>query len=103
MNHYGEQALRHWRRHLPASYSKLEDPARFFTDLGTQAEAEIEDRYLEYAGPEIPGESAEDKQARLAQAMNRATEEVYAELVTPSPASQGEPSADPDLEIPETS
>jgi len=103
MNHYGEQALRHWRRHLPASYSKLEDPARFFTDLGAQAEAEIEDRYLEYAGPEIPGESAEDKQARLAQAMNRATEEVYAELVTPSPASQGEPSAGPDLEIPPTS
>ena len=103
MNHYGEQALRHWRRHLPASYSKLEDPARFFTDLGTQAEAEIEDRYLRYAGPEIPGESAEDKQARLTQAMNRATEEVYAELVTPSPASQGEPSADPDLEIPPTS
>ena len=35
--------------------------------------------------------------------MNQATEEVYAELVTPSPASQGEPSADPDLEIPPAS
>ena len=55
MNHYGEQALRHWSLYLPASYSKLEDPARFFTDLGEQAEAEIEDRYLRYAGPEIPG------------------------------------------------
>ena len=103
MNHYGEQALRHWSRHLPASYSKLEDPARFFTDLGDQAEAEIEDRYLRYAESEIPGESAEEKQARLAQAMSRATEEVYAELVTPSPASQGEPSADPDAGIPPAS
>ncbi len=103
MNHHGEQAQRHWSRYLPASYSRLEDPARFFTDLGTQAEAEIEDRYLEYAGPEIPGESAEEKQERLAQAMSQATEEVYAELVTPSPASQGEPSADPDTEIPPTS
>jgi len=103
MNHYGEQAQRHWSLYLPASYSKLEDPARFFTDLGEQAEAEIEDRYLRYAGPETPGESAEDKQERLAQAMNRASEEVYAELVTPSPASQGEPSAGPDLEIPPTS
>jgi len=103
MNHYGEQAVRHWSLYLPASYSKLKDPARFFTDLGEQAEAEIEDRYLEYAGPEVPGESAEDKQERLTQAMNRATEEVYAELVTPSPASQGEPSADPDLEIPPAS
>jgi hypothetical protein len=99
MNHYGEQALRHWSLYLPASYSKLEDPARFFTDLGEQAEAEIEDRYLRYAGPEIPGESAEDKQERLTQAMNQATEEVYAELVTPSPASQGEPDPE-DEEIP---
>ena len=63
----------------------------FFTELGEQADAEIEDRYLECAGPDIPEESAEDKQARLTQAMNRATEEVFAELVTPSPASQGEP------------
>jgi hypothetical protein len=98
VNHYGAKALRHWRRHLPASYGQLEDPARFFTDLGEQAEAEIEDRYLRYAGPEVPGESAEDKQARLYQAMNQATEEVHAGLVTPSPASQGEP--DPDAEIP---
>ena len=87
MNHYGEFALRHWRAYLPASYGSLDDPVRFFTDLGEQADAEIEDRYLEYAGPDVPGESAEDKQARLTQAMNRAAEEVRAELVTPSPAS----------------
>jgi hypothetical protein len=97
MNYHGEQALRHWRLYLPASYSRLEDPDRFFTNLGEQADAEIEDRYLEYAGPEIPGESAEEKQERLTQAMNRATEEVYAELVTPSPASQGEPPEDPEI------
>ena len=100
MNHHGEQAMKHWRQHLPASYSRLEDPVRFFTNLGEQADTEIEDRYLEYAGPEVPGESAEDKQERLTQAMNRATEEVYAELVTPSPASQGEPQENQD---PETS
>ena len=103
MNYYGELALLHWRRHLPASYSRVEDPVKFFTDLGEQADAEIEDRYLEYAGPDVPGETAEDKQARLTQAMNRATEEVHAELLTSSPASQGEPSADPDAEIPRTS
>jgi hypothetical protein len=97
MNHYGEQALLHWRLYLPASYSRLEDPDRFFTDLGEQAEAEIEDRYLGYAGPEIPGESTEDKQQRLDRAMSRASEEVYAELVTPSPASQGEPPAPPEI------
>jgi len=101
VNHYGEQALRHWRQYLPGSYGRLEDPEGFFTGLGEQADAEIEDRYLEYAGPDVPGESAEDKQARLIQAMNRATEEVFAELVTPSPASQGEP--DPVEDVPPAS
>jgi hypothetical protein len=50
VNRYGEQALRHWRAYLPTSYGRLEDPEEFFTDLGEQADAEIEDRYLEYAG-----------------------------------------------------
>jgi hypothetical protein len=78
VNHYGKQPLRHWRRHLSVSYLRLEDPVRFFTNLGEQADAEIEDRYLRYAGSEILGENAEDKQQRLTQAMNRATEEVHA-------------------------
>jgi len=103
VNRYGAEALEHWRACLPASYGRVENPEEFFTLLGEQADAEIEDRYLEYAGPDVAGESAEDKQARLTQAMNRATEEVFAELVTPSPASQGEPSADPDPEIPPAS
>jgi hypothetical protein len=67
----------------------VEDPETLFTELGEQADAEIEDRYLEYAGPDVLGESAEDKQARLTQAMNRAAEEVFAELVTPSPGQPG--------------
>jgi len=71
VNRYGGEALEHRRTYLPGSYSGLEDPEEFFTELGEQADAEIEDRYLEYAGPDIPGESAEDKQARLTQAMNR--------------------------------
>ena len=98
MNHHGTQAQLYWSRHLPASYSRIEDPETFFANLGEQADGEIEDLYLEYAGPEIPGESAEDKQARLTQALSRATEEVYAELVTPSPASQGELTEDEDQE-----
>lgn len=101
MNRYGTEALEHWRAYLPGSYGRLEDPVRFFTELGEHADAETEDRYLEYAGPDVLGESAEDKQARLTQAMNRAAEEVFAELVTPSPASQGEP--DPADDVPPAS
>jgi hypothetical protein len=74
--------LEHWRAYLPATYGTVENPEEFSTLLGKQADAEIEDRYLGYAGPDVPGESAEDKQARLTQAMSRAAEEVFAELVT---------------------
>jgi hypothetical protein len=42
---------------------------RFFTEPGKQADAEIEDRYLEYMGPDNPGEIAEDKQARPTHSM----------------------------------
>ena len=98
MNHHGEQAKLHWSRYLPVSYGRIEDPETFFANLGDQADTEIEDLYEKYAGPEIPGESAEQKQERLTQAMSRATEEVYAYLVTPSPASQGEPTEDQDQE-----
>jgi hypothetical protein len=98
VNRYGAEALRHWRAYLPTSYGRLEDPEEFFTLLGEQADAEIEDGYLEYAGPDVRGENAKDKQARLTQAMSRAAEEVFAELVMPSPASQGEP--DPEEDVP---
>lgn len=47
MNRYGTEAVEHWQAYLPTSYGKLEDPVRFFTELGEQADAEIEDRYLE--------------------------------------------------------
>ena len=97
MNRYRAEALEYWRVYLPASYGRVANPEEFFTLLGEQADAEIEDRYLGYAGPDVAGESAEDKQARLTQAMNRAAEEVFAELVTPSPASQGEPYPDEDV------
>jgi hypothetical protein len=59
------EALEHWREYLPTSYGRLEDTEESFTELGEQAEAEVEDRYLEYAGSDVPWESAEDKQARL--------------------------------------
>jgi hypothetical protein len=101
VNRYGAEALRHWRAYLPASYGRLEDPEEFFTELGEQADAEIEDRYLEYAGPDVAGESAEDKQARVTQAMNRAARGVFAELATLNPASQSEP--DPAEDVPPAS
>jgi len=100
MNVHGTTALAYWSTSLPVSYSRIEDPQEFFTALGEQAEAEFEERYLQYAGPDPDEENTEDKTRRLRQARERALEEVDAELIRPAPASQGEPYADLDLEMP---
>ncbi|GAA1532679.1 hypothetical protein [Brevibacterium picturae] len=41
MNHYGRRALEHWRHHAPDRLAAIEDPERFFTDLGEQITAQI--------------------------------------------------------------
>jgi hypothetical protein len=46
VNRLGTEAPEHWPAYLPGSYGRLEDPEEFFTELGEQADAEIEDRYL---------------------------------------------------------
>ena len=40
-------APRHWCAYLLGGYGSLEDPEEFFTEVGEQAGAETEDRYLE--------------------------------------------------------
>jgi hypothetical protein len=42
MNQYGVLAQKHWTVHRAAEYAQLEDPTRFFTDLGKQIAAEID-------------------------------------------------------------
>ncbi|MFT3859978.1 hypothetical protein [Micropruina sp.] len=41
MNKYGAQAMRHWKTHAPQRYQSLDDPIRFFTDLGREAQGQI--------------------------------------------------------------
>jgi hypothetical protein len=45
MNHYGEMAREHWARMRPKELATIEDPDRFFTELGRQ----IEDRIVSLA------------------------------------------------------
>jgi len=44
MNHYGAQAQKHWKQRRSAEYAQIEDPERYFTDLGNQIATEIERR-----------------------------------------------------------
>lgn len=82
MNRYGTEAREHWRAYLPGSYGGLEDPGRFFTELGEQADGEIEDRYLEYAGPDVAGgegvTAAEAEQRAQAAEADRTERLTYA-------------------------
>jgi hypothetical protein len=42
MNQYGAQAQQHWSQYRAAEYAQIEDPNRFFTQLGEQIAAEID-------------------------------------------------------------
>lgn len=41
MNKYGTIGQQHWAKYAPARYAVLEDPERFFTELGEQVAAEV--------------------------------------------------------------
>ena len=92
MNYYGEMAREHWARWLPARYAAIPDPASFFSDLGSQAEARIDLLADELAGDDQPGEGYLGKAGRLGQARRQAEEIVLAELIPLDP----EPAADQD-------
>lgn len=43
MNHYAIRVREHWTQHAPERVAELEDPERFFGDLGAQIAAEVSD------------------------------------------------------------
>lgn len=43
MNHYGSRAHQHWARQAPQRVARMEDPERFFTELGRQVQDQISD------------------------------------------------------------
>ncbi|WP_157545937.1 hypothetical protein [Hamadaea tsunoensis] len=52
MNRYGALAMKHWREEFPNRFSQIEDPQRFFTELGAQVSTEIADLAAELAAQE---------------------------------------------------
>ncbi len=90
MNYYGEIAQRHWARWLPSQYAAIEDPDSFFSDLGSRAEARIDELADQLAGDDQPGEGYLGKAGRIGQARRQAEEMVLSEMVLLEP----EPGAD---------
>lgn len=44
VNHYGQMAWDHWSQHRPADLATIEDPTRFFHELGEQVAETVLDR-----------------------------------------------------------
>ncbi len=83
MNRYGRTAQQHWQTYAPSAVAALADPARFFTDLGAQAEAEVSDLAARIASLTRPCSTGPYlvEVARLQTARRTAEEVVMAELV----------------------
>lgn len=99
MNHYGNQAMQHWRRWLPARYAAISNPKEFFEDLGQQVQTEIAQLSPQLAGEDPPGETYLDKVGRLNMARVQAEQIVLRERVLLMP----EPGADLDAGDPNLS
>ena len=82
MNRYGRLARDHWKSTDPGRFSQIQDPDEFFSDLGETAESQIQDLWLQLAGPDpaVP-ENTLDKVGRLNMARLQAEEVVLADLV----------------------
>ena len=85
MNVYGERAMEHWRRWLPARYATIQDPEAFFSTLGVQAESQVLDLAEQLEGPDLPGEGYLEKVGRLNMARMQAEELVLREVILLEP------------------
>lgn len=81
MNRYGMIAQRHWRTFAPTRVAALPDPTVFFTELGLQVQAQVNELAARLAGTDCPAETYWEKVARLQTARTTAEEVVMAQLV----------------------
>lgn len=81
MNRYGQMAQDNWRRTAPEALAAIDDPEAFFTELGDEAQRQIDQAMESSQAPK--GETFEQRTTRLTQARHQAEEIVNRELLTP--------------------
>lgn len=89
MNKYGRQAQEAWKAASPTRYSQIQNPDEFFTNLGEQAQEQVDELQVKIAGPDPKGEGYLEKVGRLNAARNQAEEIVRYDLLSP-PETEGE-------------
>ncbi len=82
MNPYGRLAMQRWQDSDPPSNpsNAITDPMVFFTALGEQIQAQVDDLTRQIAGDDPAGETYLAKVTRLTSAHTRAEEIVLADL-----------------------
>ncbi|MGH9121970.1 MAG: hypothetical protein ACRDYC_08490, partial [Acidimicrobiales bacterium] len=96
MNRYGLLAKRHMQEYLPAQYATIEDPDRYFAELGEEISNQVAEVASALEGPSPADEDYMATVGRLRMARLMAEEKVLAEMAFLPP----EPGSDP--EEPET-
>lgn len=77
MNHYGALMYRHYEKHRPQELAAMEDPERFFHDLGEDMMSQIATLEFQIAGGSYaPGQSFPERVAQLNEAKMAAESEV---------------------------
>jgi hypothetical protein len=80
-NPYGRLARKHWAMWRPNELSQIPDPAEFFSRLGLEAEAQIDQLAADLAGDDPGGEGYLEKVGRLRMARATAESQVLRELI----------------------
>ena len=96
MNRYAQIALEQHRRHRPLEHSMIDDPTRFFTEIGEEIQAEGTNLRDEILGPHRPAESIEDYRHRSYQALATAEELVLTDHWLFQPETEAEETAQDD-------
>ncbi|MBN9618658.1 MAG: hypothetical protein J0H43_02860 [Actinobacteria bacterium] len=93
MNRYGRLAQQHWAKWRPDQLSQIPDPETFFTELGEEAETQIQALEISLAGDDPGGEDYLQKVGRLRTARMTAESQVLREMVLLEPE-PGHPEAE---------
>ena len=94
-NRYGRLARDHMERYLPSRYAQIDDPDRYFSDLGGEILGQIEEIEPTLAGEAPAGEQWLNKVGRMNMARLMAEEMVFAEMVFLTPEENLEGEAQP--------
>jgi hypothetical protein len=92
MNRYGRQAQTHWAQWRPVELSQIPDQEAFFSTLGLEVAAKVDQLAAELAGNDPAGEDYLAKLGRLRMAKFTAEEQILRELVL-LPPEPGHPQA----------